>query len=133
MDSHSYRTPLGRARGLGSAHTGVARFISERATSVALVPLSLWAIYAGLKIAPLGYDGAVAFLQSPLNAVLAVLLIAVSVSHMDMGMRVIIEDYIHKPLSKVVLLLLSTGVSWTFGALGIVSVLKVALMSAGAH
>jgi len=133
MDSNSYRTPLGRARGLGSAHTGVGRFIGERATSVALVPLSLWAIYAGLKIAPLGYDGAVAFLQSPLNAVLAVLLIAVSVSHMDMGMRVIIEDYIHKPISKIVLMLLSTGVSWTFGALGIVSVLKVALMSAGTH
>ena len=133
MEPNSYRTPLGRARGLGSAHTGVGRFIGERATSVALAPLSLWAVYAGLKIAPVGYDGAVAFLQSPLNAVLAVLLIAVSASHMDMGMRVIVEDYIHKPINKIALLLLSTGVSWTFGALGIVSVLKVALMSAGTH
>jgi succinate dehydrogenase / fumarate reductase membrane anchor subunit len=133
MESHSYRTPLGRARGLGSAHEGVGRFIAERATSVALVPLCLWAVYAGLKLAPIGYAGATAFLESPFNAVMSVLLIGVSVSHMDMGMHVIIEDYVHKTTSKIALLLLSTAVCWVFGALGIVSVLKVALMSVGAH
>ena len=133
MAKTSYRTPLSRARGLGSAHDGVSRFVGERATAIALVPLSLWAIYAALRIAPGGYDGAVAFLQSPLNAVLGVLLIGVSAAHMEMGRRVIVEDYIHAPANKISLLLLNSAVCWVGAALGIVCVLKVAFMTVGAH
>ncbi len=133
MAKSSYRTPLSRARGLGSAHDGVSRFVGERATAIALVPLSLWAIYAALRIAPGGYDGAVAFLQSPLNAVLACLLIGVSAAHMEMGLRVIVEDYIHVPANKIGLLLLNTAVCWLAAALGIVCVLKVAFTTVGAR
>jgi succinate dehydrogenase / fumarate reductase membrane anchor subunit len=133
MSVSSYRTPLSRARGLGSAHNGVARFISERATSVALAPLSLWAVYAGLKVGHTGYAGAVTFLQSPINAVLAVLTIVVSAWHMKMGMQVIVEDYLHHPRSKIPVLLLNSAVCWLFAALGAFSVLKVALLGVGAH
>lgn len=127
-----YRTALSRARGLGSAKSGVSRFIAERATAIALVPLSLWAIYAALLVAPAGYTGAVALLQSPLNAVLAVLLIGFSCIHMQMGMQVIIEDYIHKPATKIILLLANAGVCWLAGALGVFSILKVAFTGVGA-
>lgn len=129
---HSYRTALSRARGLGSAKEGVHRFIGERATAIALVPLCLWVVWAVLQVAPLGYAGAVDFLQSPVNATLAVLLIAVSAAHMEMGMRVIVEDYIAKPRNKIALLLLNAGVCWLFGALGVFSILKVAF-GAGAY
>ena len=133
MTQSSFRTPLSRARGLGSAHEGVTRFISERATSVALVPLSLWAVYAALQLGHGGYDGAVAFLQSPVNAVLAALLVFVSALHMKMGMQVIIEDYIHLPRSKLPLLLLNSGVCWSAAAIGVFSILKVALLGVGAR
>jgi succinate dehydrogenase / fumarate reductase membrane anchor subunit len=133
MVQSSLRTPLSRARGLGSAHEGVTRFISERATSVALVPLSLWAVYAALQLGHGGYEGAVAFLQSPVNAVLAALLVFVSALHMKMGMQVIIEDYIHLPRSKLPLLLLNSGVCWLAAAIGVFSILKVALAGVGAH
>ena len=36
------RSPLGRARGLGSTKDGVAHWWAERVTAVALVPLTLW-------------------------------------------------------------------------------------------
>ena len=75
----SYRTPLSRARGHGAAKHGVTHWIAERVSSVALIPLVLWAIYAGLQMARSDYAGAVAWLQgSALNPVLLVLLIAVS-------------------------------------------------------
>jgi succinate dehydrogenase / fumarate reductase membrane anchor subunit len=127
-----YRTALSRARGLGSAKEGVGRFIGERASAVALVPLSLWAIYATLRIAPAGYDGAIELLQSPFNAVMAALLVLVSCMHMEMGMRVIVEDYIHRPMNKISLLLLNAAVCWLAAALGVFSILKVALLGAGA-
>lgn len=128
----AYRTPLSRVRGLGSAKEGAHRFISERATGIALAPLSLWAVYAVIQVAPVGYEGAITLLQSPLNAVMASLLIFVSCVHMEAGMRVIIEDYIHKPTSKIGLLLLNAGVCWLGGALGVFSILKVALLGVGA-
>jgi succinate dehydrogenase / fumarate reductase membrane anchor subunit len=126
------RTPLSRARGLGSAKDGVNRFIAERVTAIALVPLSLWAIYATFMVATSGYDEAVALLHSPVNAVMAILLIAVSCAHMKMGMQVIVEDYVHQPGNKIVLLLASGAVCWLAAALGVFSVLKVALLGVGA-
>ena len=131
MDANSqYRTPLSRARGLGSAKDGVNRFIGERVTSIALVPLSLWAVYAVLQVAPAGYQGAVELLHSPVNAVLAILLIAVSCAHMKMGMQVIVEDYIHKPGSKAGLLLLNLFVCVLAAVVTVFCILKVALTGA---
>ncbi len=122
----SYRTPLARARGLGSAKHGVGHWLSERLTSIALVPLTLWALYSGLVLATAGYDGAVAWLSVPVNAVLLALLLAVGFLHMHAGLRVVVEDYFHTKLNKGVLLLLNLFVCVLGGALAIFSVLKVA-------
>ena len=123
----SYRTDVSRARGLGSARHGAGHWLSERITAVALVPLGLWSIYSALNLARMGYDGAVDWLQSPLNAVLLALTLAISFLHMHNGMRVVIEDYIeHKP-SRLLWILLSAGACLLAAALAIFSVLKVAL------
>ena len=122
-----YRTPLSRARGLGSAKHGVTHWISERVAAIALVPLTLWAVFGVLRLAAGDYDFAVAWLHDPLNAVLMVLTIAISFWHMHSGMRVIIEDYIHVAFSKAGLTILSLFVCGLSGALAIFSILKVAL------
>jgi succinate dehydrogenase / fumarate reductase membrane anchor subunit len=125
-----YRTPLARARGLGAAGHGVGHWISERLSSLALVPLVLWVISAGLQLAGVGYDGAAAWVRQPLNAVLLVLLLATSFQHMHAGVRVVVEDYIHKTTTKAVLLILNLFVCVLFGALAVFAVLKVALSGA---
>jgi succinate dehydrogenase / fumarate reductase membrane anchor subunit len=122
-----YRTDLSRARGLGAAGHGAAHWISERVSALALVPLVLWIAYAGLQIAGAGYEGAVAWVREPLNAVLLLLLLAVSFLHMHGGMRVVIEDYVDKPLQKAAWLILNLFVCVLGGALAVFSVLKVAL------
>jgi succinate dehydrogenase / fumarate reductase membrane anchor subunit len=123
----SYRTPLGRARGLGAAHHGASHWLAERVSAIALVPLVLWAIFGVLRLATLDYQGAVLWVSSPLNAVLLVLLTATAYWHMHAGMRVIVEDYIHKTLTKAILLMLNLSVSVLVGVLAIFSILKVAL------
>lgn len=122
-----YRTPLSRARGLGAAKHGVGHWISERVSSLALVPLTVWGVLAVLQLASLNYDGAVAWLSSPLNAVLMTLLAAISFWHMHAGMRVVVEDYIHGALGKSALLILNLFVCALGGALAVFSILKVAL------
>lgn len=122
----SYRTPLSRARGLGAAKHGVSQWIGERVGSVALVPLTLWAVFAVLRLAAGDYAFAVHWIAQPLNAVLMVLLLGVSFWHMASGMRVIVEDYIHVVLTKSALLILNLFVCGLAGALSIFSILKVA-------
>ena len=123
----SYRTPLSRARGLGSAKHGVGHWISERVGAVALIPLTIWAVYAVMRLAALDYYGAFEWISTPLNMTLMVLTLAISFWHMHSGLRVVVEDYIHKTLSKTGLLLLNLFVCGLAGALAVLSVLKVAL------
>ena len=122
----SYRTPLSRARGLGSAKHGVGHWISERVGAVALVPLTLWSVFAVLRLAAGDYVFATHWIAEPLNATLMVLLVAISFWHMQSGLRVVIEDYVHVALSKSALLLLNLFVCGLAGALAIFSILKVA-------
>ena len=122
-----FRTPLSRARGLGSAKHGVGHWISERVSAVALVPLVLWGVWGVLQLAATDYDGAVDWISNPLNAVLMALLIAVSFLHMMSGLRVVVEDYIHTSGAKAALLILNVFVCVLGGALAVFSILKVAL------
>jgi succinate dehydrogenase / fumarate reductase membrane anchor subunit len=126
-----FRTPLGRARGHGSAKDGVGRFIGERVTSVALVFLVIWGAWSALTLARGGYDGAVHWLASPINAALMVLLAVAGFLHMQNGMAVVIEDYIGKPTTRAVLLLINAFVCWGGLALTVVCVLRVALTGGG--
>lgn len=122
----SYRTPLSRARGLGSAKHGVGTWISERVTAIALVPLTVWAVYAALTLSGLDYAGARAWLGQPINAVLASLLVVFSFLHMHAGLRVVIEDYWDGGMRKLQLLA-NFLVCVLGGALALFSILKVAL------
>ena len=122
-----FRTALGRARGLGSAKHGVGHFISQRVSAVALVILVLWAVQSVLRLAHADYENAVLWLRYPWNAILGALLIAVACFHMQLGMRVIIEDYIHKAPTKAALLILNLFVAGLVAAVGVFAILKVAL------
>jgi succinate dehydrogenase / fumarate reductase membrane anchor subunit len=120
-----YRTALGRARGLGSAKSGVGHFLAERVSSVALILLTVWLAWAAITIARGGYGAAQGLLSSPVNAALAILLVVVGLYHAMIGMRVIIEDYIDRPTTKAALLLLNAFVGWGAAAVATVSLLKI--------
>ena len=125
-----YRTSLGRARGLGAAKHGVSHFIVLRVSAIALVPLGLWALYSGLTLSRLGFDGAQAWLHSPLNAILAILFAVSGAIHMRLGMNEVIEDYIHKASSKSALLILNYFVCVLAAVAAVFCILKIALIGA---
>jgi succinate dehydrogenase / fumarate reductase membrane anchor subunit len=124
----SYRTALGRARGLGSAKHGVSHWIVQRTSAIALAPLGLWALYSALTLSRVGFDGAQAWMHSPLNAVLSVLLAAAVFVHMKIGMEEVILDYIHTPGMKTGLLLLNLFVAILGGVTAVYCILKIALI-----
>lgn len=89
------RTPLKRARGIGSGKTGTHHFIVQRITAVALVPLSLWFVWLALSLLHLDYAGARALVGQPWNAVLMIAFVGAVFWHAQLGLQVVIEDYVH--------------------------------------
>lgn len=128
--SAGFRTPLSRARGLGSAKHGVGHFIADRVTGLALIPLSIWAAYAGLKVAAGGYVVAVEWLAMPLNAVLLGLFVVAGFVHLRLAIQVVVEDYIQGFVAKSALLIANYLVCVLGAALGVFAILKVALLGA---
>ena len=101
----SMRTPLARVRGLGSAKEGVHHWWAQRLTALALVPLTLWFVVSVAGLAGMDHAGAVAWIGSPPVTVLLVLLIAATFWHAQLGVRVVIEDYVHSEAVKLVALI----------------------------
>jgi succinate dehydrogenase / fumarate reductase, membrane anchor subunit len=104
-----------------SEHHGAGEWLAERGTSLVLIPLTLWAAYAAYSIAGGGFDAAIAFARTPLNAGLIALTMLISVWHMYMGVKVIIDDYLQgglRSFSIFLTFLLSAAVAIaTVGAL----------------
>ena len=94
-----------------SARHGAKTWKAERITSVLLVPLTLWAVWAAWTLAGTGMDGAAAFVRQPLNAGLLLLTIAITLWHMVLGMQVVIEDYLHGAMGTLALRL-NTLIGW---------------------
>lgn len=98
------RSPLARARGLGAAHSGTHHWWVQRLTSIALVPLILWLAFSFVSLATADHATATAWLRAPVNAVLMLALIGILFQHMQLGLQVVIEDYVHGHGSKLVAL-----------------------------
>lgn len=125
----SLRTPLGRVRGLGAAGEGTRHWWAQRVTAIALVPLSLWFVAGLLAVAGADHATVVAWLRSPITATLLLLLVFALFYHAQLGMRVVIEDYVHGPCVKVASLLLIDFLAVLLGLACVIAVLRVALGS----
>ena len=119
-------TPLGAVRGLGSAREGGHHWGVERALSVATLLLWVWFAASLLILPDLDLQTLTVWLKNPLAAVPMLLLIVTTFRHLDMGLVVVIEDYVHEELNKMLLLMLVHFASVSAGALAAFAVLKIA-------
>ncbi len=122
----SLRSPLGRVRGLGSAKEGTGHFWAQRVTAIALIPLTF--LFVVIIFAFIGADHAraVALMGNPLVAVVMLLFIGAGFYHMQLGMQVVIEDYIHHEAMKTLSLLAVALGSVTLGVASAFAILKLA-------
>lgn len=125
------RTPLGRVAGLGSAHNGVHHWWLQRLTSLALVPLAAWFTISLLSLPSLDHVTVLAWMTQPWTAVLLILFVLVATWHSQLGVRVVIEDYVHGSGSRTLVLVAVTFAHVIVGVAGVFAVLKVAFGGAG--
>ena len=106
-------TPLGRVRGLGSAHHGGEHWLTERVTSIALLFLGTWFIASLLLLPKLDQRTLIEWLHAPSGAIPMALLIIVGFRHALDGAKVVVDDYVHEEGSRfawnTLLLFLAVG------------------------
>jgi succinate dehydrogenase / fumarate reductase membrane anchor subunit len=113
----AYRTPIAKARGLGTARSGLHHWKMQRLTAVANVLLVLWFMFSAMALSGSGYDQVRAWLASPVTASLVVLLIISTFYHARLGLQVVVEDYVHHEglriasLAAIALLVLALAVA----------------------
>jgi succinate dehydrogenase / fumarate reductase membrane anchor subunit len=126
----SLRSPIGRVLGLGAAKDGAAHWWAQRVTSVALVILALWFVGALVALGDFSHDGVLAWIAGPVNAVLLCLLVGTTVYHSQLGVQVVVEDYVTSHATKIVTLLLLNFLHVALAALGIFAILRIAFGAA---
>jgi succinate dehydrogenase / fumarate reductase membrane anchor subunit len=107
MPKRSMRTPLGRVRSLGAAHSGTSDFWRQRITAVAMTLLMLPVIVVVMMTLGSNQAGAKVILGSLPIAVIMLLFIVASTWHMKIGMQVVIEDYVHNEKLKLISVMLN--------------------------
>ncbi len=119
-------TPLGRVRGLGSAHHGGEDWWAMRVNSVALLGLSVWLIASLLRLPDLSQVTVAEWLRQPLSAVPMLLLLGTVFWHAKHGLREVIDDYAHDEGWRAFWLMALTFACWLGGGFAAFSVLKIA-------
>jgi succinate dehydrogenase / fumarate reductase membrane anchor subunit len=122
-------TPLGRVRGLGSAHHGGEHWLTERVTSIALLLLGTWLIASLLLLPRLDQRTLIEWLRAPSGAVPMALLIVIGFKHALDGVKVVVDDYVHEEGSNFALNTLFLFAALAGGAIALFALARIAFGS----
>ncbi|NNF39848.1 MAG: succinate dehydrogenase, hydrophobic membrane anchor protein [Woeseiaceae bacterium] len=123
----SLRTPLGRVLGLGTAKDGTSHWWAQRVSAIALAILGLWFAWCLASMTDFGYVSVVAEIGRPINNILLLLLSMTLAYHSNLGIQVIIEDYVHTPGIKMLALITSRFLHILLAAAAVFALLKIGL------
>ena len=126
-DKPSMRSPLGRAKGLGSSRSGVSHWWMQRLTAMGMVPLVLYCLIGFLCLADASETAARSWIAHPFNSVMLILLLGTGFYHASLGLQVVIEDYISRESRKILMLAMMKMMMTAFAAFSIFSVVLITL------
>ncbi len=122
-------TPLKRVRGLGAAHRGTETFWRQRVTALANIPLVIFLVLSIVGHIGADYGQVKAYIANPIVAVLMLALIVSAAIHMRIGLREIIEDYVHGEGCKLAALVATTFFAGIIAIACTLAILKISLGS----
>ena len=122
----SLRTDLGKVRGLGSAKEGVGHWWAQRLTAIALIPLLLWFVASVVTLVGAELIIVREWISSPVNSVLLLTLIVAVFHHAQLGLQVVIEDYVHTGWLRLASVIAVKFAAFGLSATSLFAVLKIA-------
>jgi succinate dehydrogenase / fumarate reductase membrane anchor subunit len=124
-------TPIGKARGIGSAREGGEHWITERVTSIALLLLGVWLIASLLLLPKLDQRTLVEWLHAPTGFIPMALLVIVGFRHALEGVKVSVDDYVHEEGSRFVISTLLLFLAVGGGAIALFALARIAFGAIG--
>src|SRR5882762_3961595 len=125
----SLRSPLGEVLGLGAAKEGASHWWAQRVSSIGLLLLAPWFLISFLCLGDVGYDAVFMWVAMPLHAVLLCLLLVTLAYHAQLGLQVVVEDYVANKAVKILTMLVIDFALVVLGVLGAFFVLRIAFTS----
>jgi succinate dehydrogenase / fumarate reductase membrane anchor subunit len=116
---------LSAVLGRGSAHEGAHHWRVQRLTALALLVLGPWFLISLALLPDYSYGTMRGFVSGVCNSTLLCLLLACLCWHSQLGVQVVIEDYV-KGAARMTTLILSAFLHVLLAALGVLAVLRVA-------
>ena len=120
-------TPIGRVRGLGSAHEGAHHWLVQRFTAIGNLVLMLFLVVSLALLPAYDYATMAKWASQTLPATAMALLIISVFWHARLGLQVLVEDYVHTPGNKFALIALLNLVAVAGAIFGLVSIVRIAL------
>ena len=124
-----YRTALSVVRGAGAAKDGTRHWWAQRLTAVALIPLGIGFVAVMIALVGSEYDAARAALAHPVAAALWILFTVALFHHAQLGLQVVVEDYVHSRGLKIASIVAVKFAALALGAICVVSILRVSVGS----
>jgi succinate dehydrogenase / fumarate reductase membrane anchor subunit len=118
------RSPLGKVKGLGSAKSGSGTWLAMRIAALALIPLTIWFVSLVIR-ASTGDQSLISFLKNPFEAVAMILFMGVALYHGCLGIKEVIEDYVHCHCAKLFLVITLKFVTIITAVFVILAVIQV--------
>ena len=125
------RTPLARVKGLGAAKSGTSHFWLQRLTGISNMMLAAGLIVIVLMLIGKSYAEATMLISYPLASLILLAGVISATVHMRIGMQVIIEDYVHGELLKLLALLANSFFAFAIALSGVYAILKIGLARLG--
>lgn len=121
----SFRTPLGKVKGLGSAKDGTLHWIMQRVSAIAMIPFVFWLIYSFIFLAGKDNSQIAEWFYSPINSLSTTLFILISFFHGYLGVRTVIEDYVHNEWKKIFLIVFMQIACFAAAVTGIFAIMNI--------
>lgn len=119
------RSPLSLVKGLGSAKSGTDHWWMQRITALALIPLVLWLCFSIASLPGADYATIKAWLSSPAIVTLLIITIIAIFYHAQLGLQVVIEDYVPNHATRLVTIIIVNFLCIIFAVVAIISLFKI--------
>lgn len=127
MNNQQLQSNLSTVKGLGSTTEGTAHFIYQRITALVMIPLVFWLCFSLALLPQMDYVSLINWVKNPLNTILLIISMIAGFYHLQMGLQVIIEDYVSSYPIKLMSILL-VNLSCVFLTItGLYATLKISL------
>lgn len=123
----SLQLPLAKVKGMGASGEGSRHWWHQRLSALVLIPLTIWFLFSIVDHLGESRQMVLQWIAHPLTAICLIVYSMSMLYHAQLGIQVVIEDYVHRRGLRLTLLLLAKAVLLICGVLAVFSVLRIAL------